>query len=138
MSVERAEMVRWIDGEPKIPSITDSDLEALLKRFTPLVERKNKLWRIEMPDVRRAAYTWDPKRTEKVRFRVVQAFDFDHLCGHPVMFKPSIAEVLAQTASLLEFGAIPKECNAFWTDIDSVLCYRSGTGHRATTHFGFI
>lgn len=132
------DVTRWIGGKPKVLEIDDATLAALLARFTPLVSHEGQIWRIKTPDARRQAYTWDPERIEPVKFTPVRAMDIDHSCGYIAFFKPSIAEVLAKVAELEQFDLFPPECNAFWTDIDSVLPFNTGEAHRATTHFGTI
>lgn len=110
--------------EEKIPELSKKRLEKLVKKIKPLVrfvvkfrtgefelelgkDGKPKraygnplywaLFEIEPVDPMRTAYTWDPKPT-KMRedvacFDIIRTY---HKYGAPFLFKPSIAEVLAQ------------------------------------------
>jgi hypothetical protein len=89
------------DGEffrqAKIPEIDDGRLRELLERIRPVVSFGGVLHYIRPVDPRRIAFTWAPKPGRKakglVELRQVRTL---HNYGHPSLFKPSIAEVLAQ------------------------------------------
>lgn len=123
----------WIAGKAFVPEITDERLQELMLRFTPLVKRGDLLHRIEVPDLRNVAYTWDPVLLEPTPFVAMVECKLDHYCGYHALFKPSIAEVLAQLPADL-----PAECNAFWTDIEQIDIYQECNGQRATTTFGVL
>lgn len=119
---------------PEVPAISDADLADLMARFQPVVLVEGRHYLIEDVDPRRTAFTWSPKRVGAVTFRPLRDVPTDHLCGHPSMFKPSIAEVLAQVPA-----DIPAEANAFCIDLAQGFdCYPSGTGHRVVTTFGRV
>lgn len=119
--------------EAFVPEITDERLAELDARFTPLVWRDGKLFKIERPDLRRTAFTWDPKTTEEVTdFQEVRQTTTDHYCGYHAFFKPSIAEVLAQVPDDL-----PEEANAYVLQGD-ISVYPAGNGQSVTCVFGRI
>lgn len=124
-------MINWIAGDPSVPSIDDDALNLKQERFRPLVKEDENLFEIESVDARATAFTWSPVTTKQVRFIPLMEVETDHYCGYHAFFKPSIAEVLAQAPEEL-----PDEANAYYIEIDSVACYESGRGHRATTIFG--
>ncbi len=85
-----------------IPSISDERLRELFEKIKPVVDfGKKGLRYIKQEDLRNIAYTWDPKPAKKAKnlYNLCDITTY-HSYGHYVLFKPSIAEVLAQ---------IPKE-----------------------------
>jgi len=113
----------------ELPEISDGRLEELIKEIKPVVrysrritsredklvqDDKGDLYFIEDVDPRKIAFTWDPKparMAEEVNPNPYKTIKTIHSYGAPVLFKPSIAEVLAQ---------IPEDdigrCVAFETD----------------------
>ena len=85
--------------EVTLPDFDHAQIVALAKRIKPLVHAGNGFATIKPVDLFGVAYAWDPKpvalvqRADLVEVAVIQTL---HTCGHPVMFKPSIAEVLGQ------------------------------------------
>lgn len=86
----------------QIPAITDGQLLLVLERLRPVVEQDGALWDIEIPDLRRCAFTWDPKVTHH-RPDLIAAITIKtlHSYGAPSFFKPSIADVIAQLPDAL-------------------------------------
>lgn len=84
-----------------IPKITNAELSELAARIKPVVrdEKRNNLpFYIEVdPDLRGTSYLWDYKFTEEAKdlfeFATIRTL---HTYGYYGMFKPSVAEVLAQ------------------------------------------
>ena len=58
-------MAIWIEGKAFVPEITEERLNTLIKKIVPVVREDNKLYLIEIPDLRKVAYTWDYKITEE-------------------------------------------------------------------------
>lgn len=86
-------------GPFEIPTKTDAELAALVKKTRPLVCNKDgNLCTIKQPDLRKTAFTWDPKGLRKVKGTAVDVATVQtlHTYGYYGMFKPSIAEVLCQ------------------------------------------
>jgi hypothetical protein len=98
----------------EIPEIADERLAELAARIKPLVLRDESkidgqpgraLWSIKPCDLRGVAFPWDPQwdmpaPADLVPLRVVRTL---HTYGYYGMFKPSVAEVLAQIpADLVE------------------------------------
>jgi len=80
-----------------IPDITDAQLEALYDLTKPLVKDGKDLYYIRKPDLRNVAFPWDPKLTWKATgLHKVRTIRTLHEYGYYGMFKPSVAEVLAQ------------------------------------------
>jgi hypothetical protein len=81
-----------------IPEISDERLAELAKRIRPVVRsRSNALAYIEPCDLRRVSFIWDAKITRKASKLVKHAtIRTLHTYGYYGLFKPSIAEVLAQ------------------------------------------
>jgi len=83
-----------------IPEINDQRICELLKKIKPVFEQNNKLYEMKTVHSRKVAFTWNPKK----KFPWLPRKDLKELCnintlhgyGHYSLFKPSIAEVLAQ------------------------------------------
>ncbi len=86
-----------------IPPITDERLAQLVTRIRPVVRGgSNALHWIKPCDPRGEAFTWDPKRLGRAQNLVKHAtIRTLHTYGYYGMFKPSIAEVLAQIPEAL-------------------------------------
>jgi hypothetical protein len=129
-------MATWINGKSFVPEISDTKLNELIKNIVPVIRRGNELYNIKITDLRNISYTWDPILTDTYKnLKEVARIKTDHYCGYYALFKPSIAEVLAQIPEYL----LNKVC-AFEiiNDIDSgtddeIKIYDYGNGHQATT-----
>lgn len=101
----------------RIPDISDERLKELAARIKPVVrfttddkfsigtspkerssDSNGRLFYIEPVDPRQAAFTWDPKPVGPPadNLRKLDIIRTYHSWGAPSMFKPSVAEVLAQ------------------------------------------
>ena len=92
--------------------ISDERLEELSKRIKPIVLQHGIPHYIKLCDLRKQAFTWDPKVTERADgLTMIAEIPTYHTSGYYGFFKPSIAEVLSQ---------IPEEhlssCCAFMTE----------------------
>jgi hypothetical protein len=98
-----------------IPEISEEKIQELAKKIAPVVrfargeqelfrDKKGFLYWIEPVDLFNMAYTFDPKPTkEAVGLKPIGDITTYHTYGYQGLFKPSIAEVLAQIpAELLE------------------------------------
>lgn len=101
---------------PPLPYISDEELEQLLKQIKPLVrDEQGHLRAIADVPPRTTSYIWDPELLEAVDPGPVLAeFDTYHSFAAPVLFKPTLAEVLAQIPADLQPYA-----KAFELDQDS-------------------
>ena len=81
-----------------IPEITDERLDELFDRIKPVVKFKLRgLCYIQPVDLRSIAYTWSPKSAGKApKLEPICDITTYHSYGSYNLFKPSIAEVLAQ------------------------------------------
>lgn len=80
-----------------IPEITEERLNELFKRIKPVMEFDGVKHHIRKCHLRNTAYIWDAKKTKPVPLlRELTAIRTYHTYGYYGMFKPSIAEVLAQ------------------------------------------
>jgi hypothetical protein len=81
----------------KIPEIADDRLNELCARIKPVIEFKGVKHYIKPCHLRNVAYTWDATKAAKAppltELRVIRTY---HTYGYYGMFKPSIAEVIAQ------------------------------------------
>lgn len=101
LAVEMAKPAVPVDHEDDrlaatgIPEISDGQVAERLAVVTPIDETHR---RIEHPaDLRRIAYTWDPKFGDVITdIEPAKTVKTLHAYGYYGMFKPSIAEVLAQ------------------------------------------
>ena len=105
-----------------IPDITDARISDLLLRITPLVKVGDDLYRFEPVDPRTTAFTWGPKVVgAPVQVRPRGWITTYHSWGHPSLFKPSLAEVLAQINDhWLGVDHHGLRFDAFWLDVGSV------------------
>ena len=146
--------------ENKIPEISDRQLNKMLKVIKPVVRFELEDWEtgkikldkegepkrastgttwwglfdIEPVDPRGIAYTWEPKPVGKWRhdiscFDIIRTY---HRCGHPSLFKPSIAEVLAQIPKDIVDKTIAFEILNHH-DMDSSHCVSDGNYHAVLT-----
>ena len=87
-----------------IPEITDEKLVALPARIRPVMPfgKNNKKHYLKPCDLREVACTWHPKKAEEaIDLKFLGDIVTLHEYGHPMLFKPSVAEVLAQIPSHL-------------------------------------
>ena len=107
-----------------IPQVPRERIEELAMRIKPVIRftrgwsfgegqsKRGDLYYIKPVDLFGIAYTWSPKRGKKAKGLVpLCEITTYHRWGHYVLFKPSIAEVLAQ---------IPKE------HLDAVVAFEVG------------
>jgi hypothetical protein len=87
----------WVDCEFVLNEIDDTTLNKLLEKFTPLVYQGNELWTIEIPDLRKTAFTWSPKPLKQVKFATLHTIKTNHDCGYYGFFKPSISQTLIRS-----------------------------------------
>ena len=127
----------WVDGDFVLNKIDDSTLSKLMERFTPLVFKGDEVWTIEIPDLRKTAFTWSPKLVKEIKFEVLHTISTNHGCGYHAFFKPSIAEVLACLSNHPEI-LNDDDVNSFVIDMQHIDIHRSGSGHIAKTYFGKI
>jgi hypothetical protein len=81
----------------RIPTLTDERLAELLGRIRPVYRFDGELWHIKPVDPCRIAFLWDPKEDGRAKgLKPLRSIETCHDYGHPSLFKPSIAEVLAQ------------------------------------------
>lgn len=92
-------MVYNMDNIEQKLEIEDDKLKQLFSKIKPVVRKDgcNGLYYIKDVDLRNVAFTWSPEITEDATglkpFKTIITF---HKYGYQGMFKPSIAEVLAQ------------------------------------------
>lgn len=80
-----------------IPEIGDFRLRKLGRIIKPLVRSDGELYHIEPVDYRSIAFAWDPKLTEQAQgLNEVATIPTLHTYGYYGLFKPTVAEVLAQ------------------------------------------
>lgn len=77
-----------------IPLMPLEDIEFRAERIKPIIKGRV----VDCPDLVSTAYTWDPKFKDEVlpELKVLQTIRTYHGYGYYGLFKPSIAEVLAQ------------------------------------------
>ena len=82
------------DAIEMIPLMPLEEIESRAERIKPIINGKV----VDCPDLVSTAYTWDPKFKDEVlpELKVLQTICTYHGYGHYSLFKPSIAEVLAQ------------------------------------------
>lgn len=119
----------WIAGDGRVPPISDDVLAERLTRMQPIIAKEGKLFSILQPHPRNQAFTWSPRLDREIMgLEEFARFEADHTCGYHGLFKPSIAEVLAQ---------IPEEfvekAKAFRVATEvGIKIYKSGSHHRST------
>jgi len=103
----------------EIPPITNERIAELLKTLQPVVRKDGSPWYIEPVHPRNVSFTWSPSFTEEAKalkpLRTVRTL---HTYGYYGMFKPSIAEVLAQVPADLVGVATAFEVNGPKTAAD--------------------
>lgn len=87
-------------SEFSIPEIEFDKLQELAARIRPIFRNKhdqNKPYYMVLPDLCRAAFTWDPKPESRVTgLKKLVSINTLHTYGYYGFFKPSIEEVIAQ------------------------------------------
>lgn len=118
----------------RLMNITQERAEELAKRIHPLVRNDGLLHYIEMPDLFKTAFKWKPTFKGQVdanKVKLIGVIPTFHGCGYIGMFKPSVAEVLAQIPSFYV-----DSCNAFEVLFDQEATQNITDdfyGHRTTT-----
>ena len=130
----------WIDEKSprasgEIPLISDERLDHLNARYAPLVFKDGVFHRIQTPDFRKVAYTYDPKLLDQVEFKELYRSQAVFPCGYYGFFKPSISEVLCQIPEQL---MITMAANAYYIDLGSVKVFTSGEAQLAEVVWGRI
>jgi hypothetical protein len=126
--------VLWLNGHvPEIPEIDDETLTRLLGQIKPIFKTDDGYRFIEPVDPRKKAFTWDPQYADKVDFDLYELAKIEtyHRCGYIAMFKPSLAEVIAQIPKHL---LVHVDAFEMMKDADGdfiVGCFGQGDGHRA-------
>lgn len=124
----------WLPVEfPGVPEITDERLQLLSSKIKPLIRgRDDKLHYAAEEDLRTKSFTWgNPTGTPLADLTDVFRMETVHDCGYWGLFKPSVAEVLAQ----LQEQNIPY-VNCFETLTDNTIAiFKDGMGHRSVTVF---
>jgi len=87
-----------------IPTISETTVRNLLTNIKPVVHYNGQFWLIEIPDPFKIAYTWGPKHVAPILLEPIRKIRTLHRFGSPMLFKPSIAEVLAQWPTDLTDG----------------------------------
>lgn len=128
--------VLWLAGHcPSIPEISNEDLTALYAKIKPVkqkvVEDKAVLHHLQPLELRRQSFLFDPAWGEPVQAPLYEHARIEtyHTTGYGALFKPSVAEVLAQVPAHLR-----KEVDFFESlDEDTVAVYAEHDGHRTVT-----
>ncbi len=128
--------VVWLQGHcPSIPEISDDELNALAARIQPVkhrsVDGKAVLHHLHPAELRRQSFLFDPAWGELVQEPLYEHARIEtyHTTGYGALFKPSVAEVLAQVPLHLR-----KEVDFFETLAeDTVAVYSEHDGHRTVT-----
>lgn len=80
-----------------IPKLSHEELLKRAERIKPLFSFNGKLYLIEDVDISRVSFIWEPKKKGIApKMTVLGEILTYHTYGHPMLFKPSIAEVLSQ------------------------------------------
>lgn len=82
-----------------IPEITDERIAELLTTIAPVIVGTDGVpYTFDRVDLRGMSFIWNPTGLTPLPFAVVKSGTIRtlHTFGHPALFKPSIAEVLAQ------------------------------------------
>ena len=93
-----------IPSQLYIPNISEKKLQELYSNIKPIVEidgKKHLLRDFERNELRNYSYTWDPHKDKRdvvddTKLDIVQDFYCLHTWAYYGLFKPTIAEVLAQ------------------------------------------
>lgn len=93
--------VTWLEGKfPPIPAISEVKLQELFSRIKPIVRLDNgNFHRVLHTDLRGTSFLWDQNFSEdplSVKLVEVAGILTYHTAGFGLLFKPSIAEVMAQ------------------------------------------
>lgn len=81
-----------------LSEISDAELRRRLSVMRPLArDGEGQLRLIAIPDPRSVSFIWNPKLLAPIsesQLVEVERIETLHSCGHPLLFKPSLAEVL--------------------------------------------
>lgn len=84
-----------------IPKITEARLAELAARIKPVVHVGSRLFYIAPPDLHCEAFTVAPRTTKRALLTEIASIRTLHAFSHPLLFKPCVAEVLAQIPETL-------------------------------------
>jgi len=80
-----------------IPKLSQEELQKRAGRIKPVVGFNGSQYYIHDVDIAQVSFIWDPKKKNKAKGLVALCEILTyHTYGHPMLFKPSIAEVLSQ------------------------------------------
>lgn len=106
---------RMSDEKKMIPTVSKSVIKRLATKIKPVIQEKKKLYYIKEKDLFNVAFTWDPEKSGEAKgLKELERITTYHTCGHYMLFKPSINEVLSQIPENLL-----KKTVAFKTFIDN-------------------
>jgi hypothetical protein len=131
--------------------ISDEELAFWMDRIRPVVRfdvagydrplkatKKNPVaipfW-IEPCDPRKVAFTWEPKPTKEARVRQLGHMITYHRFGAPSLFKPSIAEVIAQIIKDPSVADFKNEIIAFETGVGDLTSVNVWSGNTESCHW---
>lgn len=138
-------------GESRIPEISDEELRELHARIKPVVRfnivtskngeikptevyEEGLLFYIKDVDPRDVAFTWEPEPVKKAdgleRLDDIVTY---HTFGAPILFKPSIAEVLAQIPEKYKEKAVAFEVRTNDMGPWNVISNEEGSYHVTVT-----
>ena len=128
-------MATWIEGKAFVPKINEEKLMCLAYKIMPVIRKDDKLYSIEIPDLRNVAYTWEPKIVKECyNLKEITKIKTHHYCGYYGFFKPSIAEVLAQIPEdLIDMVDAFEIINNVDSEEDEIKIFSEGNGQLATT-----
>lgn len=123
--------ILWIPGSCPRFEISDEVLNQRAEHIKPIIKEGSAFYLLDPRHLRNMSFTWDPKYGDPVSSTMyeIARIETSHTCGYIGMFKPSVAEVLAQIPEHL------LSCTKWFQTLtgDTVACYREGDGHRTTT-----
>lgn len=131
-------------SKPSIPKINNERITELLARIRPCVRKKDKLHFIGPLDPRDVAFTWNPTLEGEAPsdLPVLAKIRTLHTYGYYGLFKPSLAEVLAQIPADL-VGKVtafethgPQTADDFYRDAETKAAFDAGFHTAETTLYG--
>jgi len=91
-------ILQQLKKEWKIPDLSESRLEKLVKQIKPIVSNSSdndKLYYIEDVDPVEQAFTWDPTFTDESKELMLIGKTYSLHSSYPGLWKPSMEEVFA-------------------------------------------